>query len=345
MVDLSTTYLGLELRSPLVVGAAAPLTEDIDNIKSIEDAGASAVVLHSLFEEQLLEERYALYHHITQGTESYPEAISYFPEPEVFYVGSQAYLNQIRYAKETVDIPIIASLNSSTIGSWGDYAKKIEQAGADAIELNIYYIETDETITGGQVEQHYVDIVRAVTNSVSLPVAVKLSPFFSNMANMAKCLSDAGANGLVLFNRFYQPDINLTSLSAEPNLLLSTSGEIRLPMRWIAILSGSLPLDFAATSGIHTAHDVIKMMMVGANVTMLVSVLLSHGIEQLQKIEKDLVEWLEEKEYKSINQLQGSMSQMNCPDPSMFERVQYLKALQTYHPHMGAINSQSSIEN
>lgn len=338
MVDISTTYLGLELRSPLVIGAAAPLTEDITNIKRIEDAGASAVVLHSLFEEQLLEERHALYHHITHNAESHPEATSYFPEREIFHVGSEAYLEQIRYAKEQVDIPIIASLNSSTMGSWGDYAQKIEQAGADAIELNIYSIPSDLTMTGEQVEQNYIDILRAVTNSVNLPVAVKLSPFFSNMANMAKRLSDAGASGLVLFNRFYQPDIDLVNLEVEPNLLLSTSRENRLPMRWIAILYGTIPVDFAATSGIRTAHDVIKMMMVGANVTMLVSVLLSHGIEQLGKIEKELIEWLETKEYESIEQLQGSMSQMNCPEPSVFERVQYLKAVQTYHPHGGLVS-------
>ena len=339
MVDISTTYLGLELRSPLVVGAAAPITENIENIKRIEDVGASAVVLHSFFEEQLLEERYALYHHLTHNRDSHPEAISYFPEQEIFHVGSEAYLNQIRYAKETVDIPIIASLNSSTMGNWGNYAKKVEQAGADGLELNIYYVPTDVNTTGEEIEQTYLDIVHTVTSSVNLPVAVKLSPFFSNMANMAKRLSGAGANGLVLFNRFYQPDINLETLEAEPNLLLSTSREMRLPMRWIAILYGSVPLDFAATSGIRTAHDVIKMIMVGANVTMLVSVLLSQGIEHLQKIEKNLIEWLEVKEYDSISQLQGSMSQINCPDPSIFERVQYLNAVQTYQSYKGLVSS------
>ncbi len=332
MVDISTTYLGLKLRSPLVVGAAAPLTEDIDNIKRIEDAGASAVVLHSLFEEQLLEERYALYHQITHNTASHPEVTSYFPEQEIFHVGSEAYLQQIRYAKETVNIPIIASLNSSNIGSWGDYAKKVEQAGADAIELNIYYVPTDLSLTGEQVEQTYLNTVRTVSSIVNLPVAVKISPFFSSMANMAQRLWDAGVNGLVLFNRFYQPDIDLLTLEAEPNLLLSTARENRLPMRWIAILYGTIPVDFAATSGIRTAHDVIKMIMVGANVTMLVSVLLSHGIEHLRKIEKDLIEWLEVKQCDSLIQLQGSMSQMRCPDPSIFERVQYLKAVQTYQP-------------
>ena len=330
MVDISTTYLGLKLRSPLVVGAAAPLTENTENIKRIEDAGASAVVLHSFFEEQLLAERYALFHNLTHGTESYPEALSYFPEQEVFHLGSEAYLNQIRQAKEMVDIPIIASLNSSTIGSWGNYARKVEQAGADALELNIYYVPTDMELTGAQLEQSYIDIIRSVTSIVNLPVAVKLSPFFSNLANMAKRISDAGADGLVLFNRFYQPDIDLETLEIEPNLLLSTFRETRLPMRWIAILYGSLPIDLAATSGIRNAHDVIKMMMVGANVTMLVSVLLSHGLNRLQEIEKDLIEWLEVKEYDSLAQLQGSMSQINCPDPSVFERVQYLKAIQNF---------------
>ena len=322
MVDLSTTYLGKTLRSPLVVGAAAPLTENIDNIKRMEDAGAAAVVLHSLFEEQLLEERYEAYHQFAHPTESYPE--SDFP------VDSEAYLERIRRAKKMVDIPIFASLNSSTVGSWGDYVRQVEQAGADGLELNIYDIPTDLSMSGEQIEQTYVDIVRSVTDAVNLPVAVKLSPFFSNMANMAKRLSNAGANSLVLFNRFYQPDINLETLKVESNLLLSTSREMRLPMRWIAILYRTLPIDFAATGGILTAQDVIKMMLVGANVTMLVSTLMSHGIEQLQIIEKDMVKWLEVNKYESIAQLQGSLSQVNCPDPSVFERAQYLKALQTY---------------
>ncbi len=335
MVDISTTYLGLELRSPLVVGAAAPLTEDIDNLKRMEDAGAAAVVLHSLFEEQLLEERYALYHYLTHSQEIDPKATSYVPRQEIFHVSSEAYLEEIRQAKKMVDIPIIASLNSSTVGSWGDYAHRVEQAGADGLELNIYYVPTDMAMTGEQVEQTYIDIVRTVTSAINIPVAVKLSPFFSNMANMAQRLSDAGADGLVLFNRFYQPDIDLETLAVEPNLFLSTSREIRLPMRWIAILYQTIPVDFAATSGIHNAHDVIKMIMVGANVTMLVSVLLNHGIEQLQKIEKDIVEWLEVKGYNSIAQLKGSMSQINCPDPGIFERVQYLKAIQTYQPDWG----------
>ncbi|HEY9651657.1 MAG TPA: dihydroorotate dehydrogenase-like protein [Coleofasciculaceae cyanobacterium] len=331
-MDLTTTYMGLELRSPLIVGAAAPLTENIDNIKRMEDAGAAAVVLHSLFEEQLRQERLELHHHLEYGTESFAEALSYFPEPEIFHVGSEEYLNHIRTAKETVNIPIIANLNGSTLGGWTQYAKEIQQAGADALELNIYYVPTDMNVTGAQVEQNYIDILRAVKSEVTIPIAVKLSPFFSNMANMAKRLTDAGANGLVLFNRFYQPDINIEELEVQPNVLLSTPQAMRLPLRWVAILYGRIPVDFAATSGIHKAHDVLKMLMVGANVTKIVSVLLRHGIEHLQEIEHGMVQWMEENEYESVRQMRGSMSQINCPDESAFERAQYMKAIQTYKP-------------
>ncbi len=331
-MDLTTTYLGLELRSPLVVGAAAPLTEDIDKIKRIEDAGAAGVVLHSLFEEQIRQERLELHHHLTYGTESFAEALTYFPEPEIFHVGIEEYLNHIRRAKEMVDIPIIASLNGSTIGGWTDIAKEIEQAGADALELNEYNVPTDMNISGAQVEQSYLDLLRAVKSEVKIPVAIKVSPYFSNMANMAKRLTEAGADGLVLFNRFYQPDIDLEELEVTPHVLLSTPQAMRLPMRWIAILYGRLSVDFAATSGIHTAHDVLKMLMVGANVTLLVSVLLRHGIAHIQKIEQGMRHWMEEHEYESVRQMQGSMSQINCPNESAFERAQYMKALQTYHP-------------
>ncbi|MCA1992796.1 MAG: dihydroorotate dehydrogenase-like protein [Coleofasciculus sp. S288] len=331
-MDLTTTYMGLTLRSPLIVGAAAPLTEDIDNIKRMEDAGAAAVVLHSLFEEQLRQERLELHHHLEYGTESFPEALTYFPEPEIFHVGSEEYLNHIRKAKEIVNIPIIASLNGSTLGGWTHYAKEIEQAGADALELNIYYVPTDMNITGEQVEQNYIDILRAVKSEVNIPVAIKLSPFFSNMANMAKQLTDAGANALVLFNRFYQPDVDLEALEVKPNVLLSTPQAMRLPMRWIAILYGRLSVDFAATSGIHKGQDVLKMLMVGANVTEIVSVLLRHGIGHLRDIEQEIVHWMEENEYESVMQMRGSMSQINCPDESAFERAQYMKAIQTYKP-------------
>ncbi len=331
-MDLTTSYLGLQLRSPLVVGAAAPLTEDIDNIKRMEDAGAAAVVLHSLFEEQLTQEQFELQHHLQYGTDSFAEALSYFPEPEIFHVGPEDYLNHIRQAKEMVNIPIIASLNGSTLGGWTDYARQIEQAGADALELNIYYVPTDFDLTASQVEENYLEILRSVKSAVTIPVAIKLSPFFSNMANMAKQLTEAGADGLVLFNRFYQPDINIEALEVQPNLLLSTPQAMRLPMRWIAILYGRLNIDLAATSGIHKPQDVLKMLMAGANVTILVSVLLRHGIEHIQAIKEGIRQWMEEYEYESVKQMQGSMSQINCPDESAFERAQYMKAIQSYQP-------------
>ena len=331
-MNLSTNYLGLQLRSPLVVGAAAPLTEDIDNIKRIEDAGGAAVVLHSLFEEQLTQEQYELHHHTTTYNESFAEALTYFPEPEVFHVGPEGYLNQIRQAKDVVNIPIIASFNGSTLGGWTDYARQIEQAGADALELNIYYVPTDFDLTASQIEDNYLNILRSVKSAVNIPVALKLSPFFNNMANMAKQLTEAGADGLVLFNRFYQPDINIEELEVQPNVLLSTPQAMRLPMRWIAILYGRLQVDLAATSGIHKSQDVLKMLMAGANVTMLVSVLLRHGIEHIQVIEAGMLRWMEEYEYESVKQMQGTMSQINCPDESAFERAQYMKAIQSYQP-------------
>ncbi len=331
-MDLTTTYLGLQLRSPLVVGSAAPLTEDIGNIKRMEDAGAAAVVLHSLFEEQLSQEQFELHHHLEYGTHSFAEALTYFPEPEVFHVGPEEYLNHIRQAKEMVNIPIIASLNGSTLGGWTDYARQLEQAGADALELNIYYVPTDFDLTASQVESNYLNILRAVKSAVTIPVALKLSPFFNNMANMAKQLTEAGADGLVLFNRFYQPDINIEDLEVQPNVLLSTPQAMRLPMRWIAILYGRLNVDLAATSGIHKPQDVLKMLMAGANVTMLVSVLLRHGIEHIQALEAGMRQWMEEYEYESVKQMQGSMSQINCPDESAFERAQYMKAIQSYRP-------------
>ncbi len=331
-MDISTSYLGLNLRSPLIVGSAAPLPEDIKHIKRMEAAGAGAIVLHSFFEEQLRAERLELHHHLTHGIESFAEALTYFPEPEIFHIGAQEYLDHIRYCKDTVAIPIIASLNGSTKGGWLEYAKKIEEAGANALELNIYYLPNELELTGAEVEQNYLDILKIVKSEISIPVAMKLSPYFSNMANMAKQLADAGANGLVLFNRFYQPDIDLDNLEVMPNVLLSTPQAMRLPMHWIGMLYGRVNLDFAAISGIHNAIDVIKMMMIGAKVTMLVSVLLRHGIEEISQIEQGIIHWLQEHEYESLKQLQGSMSQINCPDPTAFERVQYMKAIQSYQP-------------
>jgi len=332
-MDLSTVYLGMKLRTPLVP-SASPLSQEIDNIKRMEDAGASAVVLYSLFEEQLRLERYELLHHLTHHTDSFPEALTFFPEPEEFHVGPEAYLDHIREAKESVDIPIIASLNCTSVGGWIDYSKKMEQAGADALELNIYYIPTDMKLISEQVEQTYVDILKTVKSEVKIPVALKLSPFFSNIAYMAGCLDKTGADGLVLFNRFYQPDIDLETLEVRPNIILSTPQALRLPLRWIAILYGRVKADLAATSGIHTAQDVIKMLMVGANITMLCSILLRNGIKHIRVIEQGIHEWMEEHEYESVRQMQGSMSQKNCEDPSAFERAQYMRGLLTYNPRV-----------
>lgn len=331
-MDLTTQYLGLKLRTPLVMSACGPLSEDVDAIRRAEDAGAAAVVLYSLFEEQLRLETHELHHHLTAGTESFPEALTYFPEPTEFHLGPDGYLNHIRKAKQAVGIPVIASLNGTSLGGWVEFAKQIEQAGADALELNVYYIPTDLELPGASVEQTYVDILRAVKAELKIPVAVKLSARFSNIANMVKRLDDAGADGFVLFNRFYQPDIDLDTLEVRPRVLLSTPHAMRLPLRWIAILYGRVNADLAATSGIHTGQDVLKMLMVGAKVTMLCSVLLKHGVERIGLIEQEMREWLEEHEYESIRQLRGSMSQIHCPDPSAFERAQYMRALTGYRP-------------
>ena len=331
-MDLSTTYLGMKLRSPLVPSAAQPLTENVDNIKRMEDAGAAAVVMHSLFEEQLALERRELFESLTQGTESFAEALTYFPEPSVFHVGPELYVKNIAQAKAAVKIPIIASLNGSTPGGWVRYAKEIEKAGADALELNVYWIPTDPSLSSIRIEDTYVDILRSVKEQVSMPVSVKLSPFFTNFANMARRLESAGADGLTLFNRFYQPDIDLELLEVTPNILLSTPMAMRVPLRWIAILRDQVGLSLAATSGIHRATDAIKMLMAGADVTMLCSAILRHGAKHIGTVEKDLRTWLEEHEYDSVQQLQGSMSQKNCPDPAAFERAQYMRAIASYKP-------------
>jgi dihydroorotate dehydrogenase (fumarate) len=330
-MDLSSTYLGLKLRTPLVP-SASPLSQELDGIKQLEDAGASAIVLYSLFEEQLRLERYELDHHMTQGTESFAEALTYFPQPSEFKVGPDGYLEHIRKAKETVQIPIIASLNGSTVSGWTNYARTIEEAGADALELNIYYIPTDMDQSSADVEQVYLDILGAVKSVVRIPVAIKIGPFFSNMANMAHRLDAAGADGLVLFNRFYQPDIDLESMEVRPNVLLSTPQALRLPMRWIAILYGHIRANMAATSGVHCAHDVLKMLMVGAQITQLASVLLRSGINQIHVIEQEMRNWMEEHEYESVQQMRGSMSQKNCADPKAFERAQYMRAIKSYVP-------------
>ncbi|HVO27129.1 MAG TPA: dihydroorotate dehydrogenase-like protein [Candidatus Margulisiibacteriota bacterium] len=330
-MDLTTTYLGLTLRSPLVP-SASPLSEEIDTIRRMEDAGAAAVVLYSLFEEQLVLDRFELHHHLTEGTESFAEALTYFPEPPEFHLGPEEYLNHIRKAKAAVDIPIVASLNGNSLGGWTNYAKQMQEAGADALELNIYYIATDLQRTAEQVEQTYIDILQAVKSVVTIPVALKLGPFFSNMARMAKRLDDAGTNALVLFNRFYQPDIDLEALEVRPRVLLSTPQAMRLPLTWIGILYGRIRADMAATSGVHEAEDVIKLLMVGANVTMLCSVLLQRGVDHIRTVENGIREWMEAHEYDSVHQMRGSMSQQNVADASAFERAHYISTLHSYKP-------------
>ena len=334
MIDLSTKYLGLNLPSPLVV-SASPLSRDVDGVRRLEDAGASAVVLYSLFEEQLRQEEADLDYHLAAGTESFAESLTYFPQPSEFQTGPEGYLDHIRKSKTAVKIPVIASLNGSTLGGWTKFAGQIERAGADAIECNIYYIPTDPKLTAEDIEQTYLEIVRAVKATVTIPVAVKLSPFFSNFANMARRLDDAGADALVLFNRFYQPDIDLEELEIRPNVLLSTPQALRLPLTWIGILYGRVKASLASTGGVHSAEDVVKMLMVGANVTQLCSSLMRHGVNHLRHVERELREWMEEHEYESVAQMQGSMSQIRCPDPGAFERAQYMRAVKgMQHIHM-----------
>lgn len=330
-MDLSTTYLGLRLRSPLMP-SACPLTCELDEIKRAEDAGAGAVVLPSVFEEQITRESEELDLALEQGSDSSAEALSYFPQIGEFRIGPEDYLEHVQAAKAAVRIPIIASLNGVSLGGWTGYARKIQEAGADALELNIYYIPTDPDLTSAQVEKTYIDILRAVKAAVSIPVAVKLSPYFSSMANMARQLDQAGADGLVLFNRFYQPDIDLDALEVEHSLLLSTPQARRLPLRWIALLHGHVKASLAATSGIHTAADVLKILMAGADVTMLCSVLLRKGASHIGVIEREMRQWMEQHEYESVAQLKGCLSQEKCPEPSAFERAQYMRVLSTWKP-------------
>ena len=319
----------MNLKSPLVV-SASPLSKTLDGIKKIEDAGASAFVMYSLFEEQIELEQKELFATTTMGAESFAESLSYFPDVAEYNLGPDEYLEHIRKAKDAVEIPVIASLNGKTTGGWTHFAKLMQDAGADGIELNIYNIPIMLDLTGAELENNYIEILKAVKCEVTIPVALKLSPFFSNMANMAKRFDDAGADALVLFNRFYQPDINLDELEVEPHIILSNPTDLRLPMRWIAMLKGRIFADLAATSGIHYGEDAIKMLLVGANVTMLCSTLLRYGVEHIKDIQEEMIEWMEEREYESVMQLQGSMSQLNVADPSAFERSQYMKALNNY---------------
>lgn len=328
-MDLSTTYMGLKLKNP-IVPSSSPLSQSIDNVKKMEDAGAAAVVVYSLFEEQITHESGELDHYLSYGTESYAEALSYFPEPQQFYLTPYQYLDHIAALKKAVDIPIIGSLNGVSTGGWVKYAKNIEQAGADALELNIYYVATNPNLTGSEIETMYVDVLTEVKKNVKIPVAMKLSPFFTSMANMAKRLDNAGADALVLFNRFYQPDFDLEKLEVVPNLVLSTNWEMRLPLRWIAILYGNIKASLGATSGIHNHEDVIKIMMAGGDVAMMASELLVKGIGRISEILDGIKEWMEKNEYDSISMMKGSMSQKKIAQPAAFERANYMKLLQSW---------------
>jgi dihydroorotate dehydrogenase (fumarate) len=328
-MKLSTTYLGLKLRTPLVP-SASPLSENLDNIKRMEDAGASAVVFHSLFEEQLRPGHYRMRHGSGNGGEFSSDALDDFSDESDFKVDPEAYVKHIAKAKEAVRIPIIGSLNGSTFGGWQRYARLIEQAGADALELNIYNVPTNPERTANDIETEYLTIVTSIKGLLEIPVAVKLSPYFTNLSRFAHRLDEQGADALVLFNRFYQPDIELETLEVSPNVLLSTPMAMRLPMRWIALLYGRIGANLAATSGIHHGVDALKMIMAGADVTMLCSVLLRYGIDHIRVLEYEMREWLEEHDYESVEQLKGIMSQKNCPNPTAFERAQYTRALSSY---------------
>lgn len=329
MIDLTTSYLGLKLRTPLVA-SSSPLCKDIANILRLEDAGASAIVLHSLFEEQITAESGVLDRYLTEGTESFGEAISYFPEMTSYNLGPDPYLNHLRKAKESCDVPVIASLNGVSTGGWIRYAQLMEQAGADALELNVYYLPTDLEMTSEKVEEMYFELVSHVKASIRIPVAVKIGPFFTAFANTAKRLDEAGADGLVIFNRFYQPDFDLNALEVVPNLVLSDSSELRLRLHWAALLYNRIRPDIAITGGVHTAEDVVKSLMAGARVTMMTSALLRHGPEYLTKLEEDLGDWLEEHEYESVQQMRGSMSSQAVTEPAAFERANYMKVLSSY---------------
>jgi len=333
MMNLTTTYLGLSLKHP-IVPSASPLSRDLDSIKRLEDAGASAIVMYSLFEEQIEQEQHLTEHYRSYGTETYAEALSYFPDLRHYNAEPDKYVELIRRAKEASDIPIIGSLNGVSSGGWIDYARNIEQAGADAIEINLYYVPTQPDLRADQVEQRYLDVLYHVNQAVTIPIAMKLSPFFSAPANMAKRLAANGAQGLVLFNRFYQPDFDLEVLEVMPHLVLSSSDELHLPLRWVAILFGRVPVDLAITTGVHTHFDVLKGLMAGAKVTMMASELLQNGISRIGAIRAALVEWMEQHEYRSVAQMQGSLSQAHVTHPDTFVRANYMKMLDSWHGPM-----------
>ena len=328
-MDLTTTYMGMKLKHP-IVASSSPLSGSVAGVKRLEDAGASAVVLFSLFEEQLKHESAALEHLMMAGTESFAESLSYLPEIDDYTVGPDAYLDLLRRSSEAVDIPVIGSLNGITHSGWIEYAQLMEQAGAKGVELNIYYIPADLTTSGRAVEERYIEIIKAVKASVTIPVAVKLSPFFSAIGAMAKALDEAGADALVLFNRFYQPDFDLEKLEVAPNLNLSTPDEIRLPLLWIAVLYGKLHASLGATRGVHTPIEIVKYLMAGADAVMTTSALLKNGVDYLTTLRNGLQTWMEMNQYQSVTQMKGSMSQQNVADPTAFERANYIKTLESY---------------
>lgn len=329
MVDLTTTYLGLRLKNPLVA-SASPLSQKLETAVQLDEAGVAAIVMYSLFEEQILRESLKLHEDLERGTYTFAEAQTYFPDYGQYSIGPDTYIEHVCKIKQAVSVPVIGSLNGISTGGWIDYAQKIEQAGADALELNMYYLATDPNLTASELEETYITLVQDVCKRVSIPVAVKLSPFYTALPNFVRRLSEAGVRGAVLFNRFYQPDFDLEELEVVPNLVLSTSNELRLPLRWIAILYGRIQIDFALTSGVHTATDMLKAIMAGASVNMLASELLHNGVGRVPAILADLQTWMVEHEYSSVEQMKGSMSQQSVADPASFERANYMKVLSSY---------------
>jgi dihydroorotate dehydrogenase (fumarate) len=335
MVDLTTNYLGLTLKNPLVA-SASPLSQKIEIVRQLEDAGVSAVVMYSLFEEQIIADSLRLHRDLSQGTDSFAEAMTYLPDLTAYSdlrqynIGPEVYVENLYNLKRAVEIPVIGSLNGITNGGWIEYAHKIQEAGADALELNIYNLPTDPEMTSSALEERYIDLVRSIRASIKIPIAVKLSPFFTALPNFAKRLTEAGVNGLVLFNRFYQPDFDLDELEVVPRLVLSSSQELRLPLRWIAILYGRIPVDFALTSGIHTPEDIIKATMAGASACMMASTLLKYGIGHAAELLAGIQSWMEVNEYESITQMKGSMSQQAVAEPAAFERANYIKVLSSF---------------
>ena len=329
MTDLSTTYLGLKLKNPLVA-SASPISKKLDKVRKLEEAGISAIVMYSLFEEQIIHESLELDHYLTQGSESFAEAMSYLPDGGLYSVGPEKYLTQVTALKKSVNIPVIGSLNGVSKGGWTRYARQIQEAGADALELNLYFIPTDLDLTAQELENAQVELVAEVKSAITIPLAVKLSPFVTALPNFARKIVEAGANGLVLFNRFYQPDFDLNELEIVHSLDLSTSADLRLPLRWISILHGKINADFALTSGVHTANDVLKAMMAGAKVSMMASTLLHNGEQVIPSMLTELETWMKEREYVSIQQMQGSMSQKSVKEPAAFERANYMKVLNSF---------------